>query len=432
MEAKKFEPGEKVEAWEIVGPSKTDDYGHRLWLCRCTLCGEEHYVEGTKLRRGLSTSCGCDRKTKIAAKATPPTGPKEDLRGRVFGKLEVLDALPKKSNTNHWEWKCHCNACGSEKYFRAAKLRSGEVTSCGCQRGKKKFDTDIEIEPTESAYDTIQKICWNDNLLDCAQDLLKLVKIISTQENKKTVIQHFYERLYQAAGLPALEALYKAKRWYVVDGPMAVVSYLAITMPKMTSPVQTLKRIEEYAKDLLSSFSRSPRKPIENKVVNEILTYLDKQYNFSGLVFGESVVKIIILDAENKLVNASFVLVENATRSAPGFLLYANHEDCQNMHPAEIFFHELGHAMQTAITGDIDVLPQVIMDLLDDLCFPGIANAPLNDGREVLADAFGIGLMYNTPFINYDNARYMDIKDKKRLAELVDACLRNWENRKNW
>ena len=72
------------------------------------------------------------------------------------------------------------------------------------------------------------------------------------------------------------------------------------------------------------------------------------------------------------------------------------------------------------------------MDLLDGLCFPGIANAPLNDGREVLADAFGIGLMYNTPFINYDNAGYMGIKDKKRLAELVDACLRNWENRKNW
>lgn len=426
MRAKEFIPGERIGAWEIVGPSKTDEYGHRLWLCHCTLCGKEAYVEGTKLRRGKSTSCGCDRKEKIAAKATPATEPKENLRGRVFGALTVLDDPPKKSSTNHWEWKCRCNVCGTEKYFRATKLRSGEVTSCGCQRGIKKFGAEFENEEVAiSVYDIIPEIWCCDDLIDCAQLLLEFVKAASKETNKALVLRRFYEDLSINAATPVMENFIfgkENKKWHVIDGSAAVTSYLHMTIPQKTSPVKTLKDIENYAYDLLENFSNSPREPIGRSIVEDILRYLDEKYNFSDLVFRVGAAKLIILNVENKDADSAFLVMGNSMITLPVFLLCANHEDCKQ-NQVEVFFHELGHAIHYAITGKLDIFPSAVLKILADTCFPNIESLPVEDRQEVLADVFGIGLMYNTPYIEYDTAHYMLSEDKVFFACLVERLL---------
>ena len=57
----------------------------------------------------------------------------EDLTGKVFGKLTVLELAEWKSGTSYWLCRCEC---GNETKVRYAYLISGHTKSCGClQRG---------------------------------------------------------------------------------------------------------------------------------------------------------------------------------------------------------------------------------------------------------------------------------------------------------
>ena len=130
-------------AWTPLGPARKDRYRHAHILCQCE-CGKIAFVELNRINQDRSQDCGCNRKAKIAAAAeekalTTPRAPKEDLRGETFGNLLVLDKPPRLNN-GKWEWLCRCllhpDSDPVEKWFRGTKLKNGEVTSCGCQRGK--------------------------------------------------------------------------------------------------------------------------------------------------------------------------------------------------------------------------------------------------------------------------------------------------------
>lgn len=53
------------------------------------------------------------------------------FEGAIFGKLKVVRMTSKKSK-NNWLWRCVCE-CGKECDARAALLRKGKKTSCGCE-----------------------------------------------------------------------------------------------------------------------------------------------------------------------------------------------------------------------------------------------------------------------------------------------------------
>lgn len=54
----------------------------------------------------------------------------EDLSGRVFGRLTVIERFECKGNP---KWICTCT-CGSEVIKLGSTLRSGDTKSCGCLR----------------------------------------------------------------------------------------------------------------------------------------------------------------------------------------------------------------------------------------------------------------------------------------------------------
>ena len=91
--------------------------GMHRWRCLCD-CGRETVVGQTLLQSGKTKSCGCN--------GDPPL---EDLTGRVFGKLTVLEQAERKNGTSYW--RCRC-ACGEETTVRYAYLLSGHTKSCGC------------------------------------------------------------------------------------------------------------------------------------------------------------------------------------------------------------------------------------------------------------------------------------------------------------
>lgn len=56
----------------------------------------------------------------------------ENLIGQRFGKLVVIESLSSNSK-GHRRWKCQCD-CGNMHVATTGNLKSGHVTSCGCNR----------------------------------------------------------------------------------------------------------------------------------------------------------------------------------------------------------------------------------------------------------------------------------------------------------
>lgn len=105
------------------------------WLCRCK-CGKEKIVYGTNLRRGLTTSCGCYRKEKLAQDKL------QDLTGQKFGRLTVVGLHHYDPELRHYYWECECE-CGGRAIVYSGHLKSGHTQSCGCisSKGEEKIAT---------------------------------------------------------------------------------------------------------------------------------------------------------------------------------------------------------------------------------------------------------------------------------------------------
>lgn len=54
-----------------------------------------------------------------------------DLTGQRFGRLVVIERMPKGKHGEHAKWRCLCD-CGNENVVVGTDLRSGHTQSCGC------------------------------------------------------------------------------------------------------------------------------------------------------------------------------------------------------------------------------------------------------------------------------------------------------------
>ena len=97
--------------------------GHAAWLCKCD-CGKSIIVDGTHLRNGSCTSCGCfarENSSKIHG---------INEIGNRYGKLTVIER-DYNSDNEHIKWICKCD-CGNITSVLSSNLRRGNVKSCGC------------------------------------------------------------------------------------------------------------------------------------------------------------------------------------------------------------------------------------------------------------------------------------------------------------
>jgi hypothetical protein len=93
------------------------------YKCMCD-CGNPKpvVVRGTDLRLGKQLSCGC-------AKSEAEARDRENLIGRSFGKLTVVDCAYIKNHIVYWHCLCEC---GNELDVRGGDLKNGHTSSCGC------------------------------------------------------------------------------------------------------------------------------------------------------------------------------------------------------------------------------------------------------------------------------------------------------------
>lgn len=105
---------------------RTENKGGRTnWHCNCD-CGNEKDVLGINLTRGFTKSCGCLHKETTAKMGKRHF---EDLSGKKFGMLSVLELSRIYDGRTYWNCRCDC---GKTIEVNAAHLKRGVKTSCGC------------------------------------------------------------------------------------------------------------------------------------------------------------------------------------------------------------------------------------------------------------------------------------------------------------
>lgn len=123
------------------------------WICNCD-CGNTVIKNGQGLRKGETTSCGCDVKEKL--KARPPQN-FIDETGKTYGRLTVLyrDYEKEKLHPNRGStyWKCKCE-CGNEVSVLRSCLVNKTTQSCGCLR-KEKAQEQMRIKSSNNYINEI-------------------------------------------------------------------------------------------------------------------------------------------------------------------------------------------------------------------------------------------------------------------------------------
>ncbi len=98
----------------------SDEWRRKRWLCKCD-CGGEIILNSAQLRRGKPDNCGCQKQIV-----------RSDLKGKTFGKLEVLgvsDKRGKRGDRTVPLWECRCE-CGEICYKATDTLTNPYENMC--------------------------------------------------------------------------------------------------------------------------------------------------------------------------------------------------------------------------------------------------------------------------------------------------------------
>lgn len=78
-----------------------------------------------------------------------------NLKGKVFGELEVIRLSDRRGNNNTLLWECRCS-CGNTVYLHSYSLTHGHYKSCGCKHSEKR-DQGVKEHIKADAVDGTRK-----------------------------------------------------------------------------------------------------------------------------------------------------------------------------------------------------------------------------------------------------------------------------------
>lgn len=276
-------------------------------------------------------------------------------------------------------------------------------------------------------YDKINAVIDCDDLLTWGELLIDFAESALKEKNRAKIVKFFYQQL-QYFGL--LDYVFDSiinkndSQYLIYEGIDAVRKYVALTIPKQNTPVKTLKSIKTYGNQILSDFKKPVGKRITKEKIEEIMHYLDEKFSFSKKVFTDRKPMFILLNYSHREYNSECLVVNYGAEIIQHFFLYnmkSNSKDTPA--PEAVFFHELGHALHARYTENVKVVPEEIIFFLKELCMPKIDLLEPEQQREVFADILSIGMMYDSPFSEYDPFVKIREDDKKVFRMLVEKIL---------
>ena len=162
-------------------------------LCKCE-CGKEFITSKGKAKRGITKSCGCLQRERLAIRNANNSSVKV---GNRYGKLVIIKDLgmrKQKSRDKNERWSlCKCD-CGNEIEVPNNMLQTGWKQSCGCLSSKGELK--IEQLLKENNINFAKEYSFNE-LRGINGGLLRFDFVIFNIENKISYLIEFDGRQHE-------------------------------------------------------------------------------------------------------------------------------------------------------------------------------------------------------------------------------------------
>lgn len=149
--------GEQYSRLKIIRDAGKNRHSKTLVECECD-CGKTCTVILSRLRNGLTKSCGCYKR-----EVTSETS-RVDYTGVVSGKLTMLKDVGTDGGTRLWLCKCEC---GNFHTAKGSSVKFGHILSCGCLQLENtvKANTTHGMSDTREywSYHKMLDRCYNEN-----------------------------------------------------------------------------------------------------------------------------------------------------------------------------------------------------------------------------------------------------------------------------
>ncbi len=186
---KTFVSGQRFGRLTVISLDEQRKVAKRnYWLCQCD-CGNMVSVSTENLNKGQISSCGCLRKEQ--AKNNNPNY--EDLSGKRFGLLTVLNKSA--SSKQGVLWDCLCD-CGNRVTVSTHHLKSGIKRSCGCVNNRL-YCVYKHVSPDGKVYvgttARLPYLAWFSGAPYSNQSIFKaVIEEIGGYKQFKVLFKHFY------------------------------------------------------------------------------------------------------------------------------------------------------------------------------------------------------------------------------------------------
>jgi ribosomal protein S27E len=120
------ETGKRYGRLTVISRADNGKWSQARWHCRCD-CENTTVVNGSALRGGTSTSCGCFHAERVSGATLI------NLTGMDINGWRVIRRVDPDLYKNDPHWQVRCTVCGLEKTYAGGSLRSG-VFPCNCER----------------------------------------------------------------------------------------------------------------------------------------------------------------------------------------------------------------------------------------------------------------------------------------------------------
>ena len=170
--------GQKFNHWTVMQEDIPNKNGRR-YLCQCD-CGDIHSLNLQALIEGRTKCC---KKCNF-----------EDLTGKRFGRLTVIERTDNKQN--RITWRCICD-CGNEVLVISKSLKNNNTKSCGCLNAElakiraTKYNNYNLNNEYGIGYDSLNNKFYFD-----LEDYNKLKKYYWYKANDGYIIAHYNDDTY--------------------------------------------------------------------------------------------------------------------------------------------------------------------------------------------------------------------------------------------
>lgn len=242
----------------------------------------------------------------------------------------------------------------------------------------------------------------------------------------KTFAQRDYQQLHQKLCFRYEQLLMDAflkhhPSWSIVHDETACAMFLYRNWIFSKDQLENARQIAALAEDLAHNYSDADENPISPETAETVMYVVERIYRFSDCVWRERHMLIFLLPALHKTEDAFCRCYQksNGTVEADVYLP-VTHEDFSAT-PQSILLHEIGHIINLALTGTMEVQPddfEVVSALLH-LNLDGV------DCKEFFAHCFAMSLLIEPELTQADPFTMVSEMDKRLFQTYFRHILEN-------